>query len=387
MAAINDLQLDAHRGQPLDLEQPNAASAAAPAAARAPRAGGEAIDTPAYGKFGNDDVELHTLTNKSGLVLKIATYGAMITEFHVPDRNGKLADIVLGYDDFEGYRTATTFFGAIVGRVANRIGHARFQLEGKEYRVAATDGDHHLHGGVKGFDKVVWQAEPLELVDGPALRLRYVSKDGEEGYPGTVTATTTYTLTQQNELKVVMEAETDATTIVNLAHHSYWNLGGPGSGLITDHELMLYADQYTPGEELVPTGEIAPVKGTPFDFTRPKPIGRDLAAVGGTPVGYDHNFVVNGAPTALRPVARVKDPKSGRVMTLMADQPGVQLYSGNFLKGKTRGKGTLHAQYSGFCLETQKFPNAINIPGWKEQVILRPGQRYEHTMIHGFSAE
>jgi len=228
----------------------------------------------------------------------------------------------------------------------------------------------------------------MEGKDGPALKLTYVSVDGEEGYPGTVTATVTYTLTNQNELRIVMHATTDKTTIINLVHHSYWNLAGEGSGLITSHVLTLHADRYTPGDPMVPTGEIRSVKGTPFDFTTGKAIGTDLKAAGGDPVGYDTNFVVNGPASHLRPVAVLKEPTSGRVLTLEADQPGVQFYSGNFLDGKLVGKGGhAYPQYSGLCLETQKFPNAINIESWRQQVILKRGQSYDHTMVHRFSVE
>lgn len=346
-----------------------------------------AIQKAAFGKHEDKDVELYTLTNKNGLVLKATTYGAAVTELFVPDRNGKLADVVLGFDTLQGYETGTAFFGATVGRVANRIRDAKFTLDGKTYQLAASDPPHHLHGGAKGWDKVVWSAEAHETPEGPALVFSYVSKDGEEGYPGNVSARATYTLTNQNEFKVVMEATTDKPTLVNMAHHTYWNLGGFNSGPILDHELTLFADHYTPGDPVVPTGVIKPVKGTPFDFTNMKPIGRDLKDVGGKPVGYDHNFVVNGDAHAMRPVARLKDPKSGRVLTLEADQPGVQFYSGNFLDGKAHGKGVSYAQYTGLCLETQKFPNSINVPAWKNEVILRPGQPYRHTMIHRFSAE
>jgi aldose 1-epimerase len=202
-----------------------------------------------------------------------------------------------------------------------------------------------------------------------------------------VTARTIYTLTNANELKVEMEATTDRTTVVNMAHHSYWNLAGHDSGTILDHELTLHADRYTPGSPMVPDGRIAPVTGTPFDFTSVKTIGTTLQQAGGTPIGYDHNFVVNGEPNRMRPVARLKDPGSGRVMTLSADQPGVQFYTGNFLNGSTTGKGTTHRQYAALCLETQKFPNAINVPAWQDQVILHPGQTYRHVMIHAFTTE
>jgi aldose 1-epimerase len=305
----------------------------------------------------------------------------------VPDRAGTLADVVLGFDDLDGYRKGTAYFGAIVGRVANRIMNASFELEGQRYSLAANDRPHHLHGGRTGWDKVIWNARPVDTADGPALELIYVSKDGEEGYPGTVTARTVYTLTNKNELKVEMDATTDKTTLVNMAHHSYWNLGGYNSGTILDHELMLNADQYTPGTPMVPDGRVVSVKGTPFDFTSVKAVGRDLKQTGGKPIGYDHNFVVNGPPTQLRPVARLRDPKSGRVMTVAADQPGVQFYTGNFLDGSAKGKGATYGQYAALCLETQKFPNAINVPAWRDQVILRPGQMYRHLMVHTFSVE
>ena len=215
-----------------------------------------------------------------------------------------------------------------------------------------------------------------------------MSRDGEEGYPGTVTARTVYTLTDDNSLKIEMEATTDATTLVNMAHHSYWNLGGHDSGTILNHELTLDADQYTPGSPMVPLGGVAPVTGTPFDFTRAKPVGRDLQQAGGMPVGYDHNFVINGDPARFRQVARLKDPGTGRVMTLSADQPGVQFYTGNFLDGSLKGKGgAVYGQHAGLCLETQKFPNAINVPGWQDQVILRPGRTYRHLMVYAFAAE
>jgi aldose 1-epimerase len=349
-----------------------------------------ACSTPAttaipFGRL--DTVQLYTLTNRHGLVARITNYGAIVTELHVPDRDGRLADIVLGFENLDGYLAGHPYFGAIVGRVANRIRNAEFTLDGTRYTLDANDKPHHLHGGRTGWDKVIWTARVAETADGPALELTYVSTDGEENYPGTVTARTIYTLTNANELKVEMEATTDRTSVVNMAHHSYWNLAGHDSGTILDHELTLHADRYTPGSPMVPDGRIAPVTGTPFDFTSVKTIGTTLQQAGGTPIGYDHNFVVNGEPNRMRPVARLKDPGSGRVMTLSADQPGVQFYTGNFLNGSTTGKGTTHRQYAALCLETQKFPNAINVPAWQDQVILRPGQTYRHVMIHAFTTE
>jgi aldose 1-epimerase len=341
-----------------------------------------------FGTVDGQQVSLFTLVNKQGLILKVTNYGTIVVQLQVPDRTGKLADIVLGFDSVEEYVKQSPYFGATAGRVANRIGNARFTLNGRTYQLAANEAPHHLHGGNKGWDKVVWAAEPIATEHGPALTLRYHSPDGEEGYPGNVTATTTYTLTNSNELRVDMMATTDATTVVNMVHHTYWNLGGFNSGTIRDHELKIHAARYTPGASNgLPDGTIKSVQGTPFDFTTSKPIGRDLEAVGGTPVGFDHNWVVDGEPDALRPVAVLKDPKSGRIMTLEADQPGVQFYSGKFLDGSLKGKGARYAQYDGLCLETQRHPNSVNIPAWKSAVVLEPGKTYSHTMIHRFSVE
>lgn len=342
-----------------------------------------------FGKADGKEIDLYTLTNANGLVAKVMTYGATVTELHVPDRAGAMGDIVLGHDHLDGYLKNSPYFGATIGRVANRIKDARFELEGRAYELAANDGAHTLHGGKKGWDKVVWDAEAIETPDGPSVKLTYLSKDGEEGFPGAVHATTIYTLTHANELRIEMSATTDKTTIVNMAHHSYFNLGGHGSGSVVDHELTLHAGSYTPSDAaLVPSGEIAPVKGTPFDFTTAKPIGKDLRAVGGEPVGYDHNYVVDGDPHALREAARVKDAKTGRVLTVEADQPGIQLYSGNFLDGSIKGKGgAVYGQHSGFCLEAQKFPSSINIPAWRDEVILKPGQRYTQTVVFRFTTE
>jgi len=365
-------------------EVPEADEVSEPATPPAPAKPAAVAKAP-YGQVDGKDVELYTLTNANGLVLKVTTYGAIITELHVPDKDGKQGDIVHGFDNVDDYVKSSPYFGATIGRVANRIKGAKFKLEGKTYKLAMNNKPSHLHGGKKGWDKVIWTAETSEAGSGPAIKLTYVSPDGEEGYPGTVTATTTYTLTNENELRVEMEATTDKTTIVNMAHHTYWNLGGTTSGSIEDHEVTLSADKYTPG--MPPTGKVKPVAKSPFDFTSPKPIGKDLKAAGGKPVGFDHNFVVNGDPHQMRMVARVKDPKTGRVMTLEADQPGVQFYTGNFMDGSTQGKGATHTQYSAFCLESQKFPNSINVPAWKEEVILKPDQAYKHTMVHRFSVE
>jgi aldose 1-epimerase len=360
--------------------------AAAPVEAKEPAAPAPTEDT--YGEHDGKPVKLYTLTNKNGLVLKATNYGAIITELHVPDAKGALGDIVQGFDSLDEYVKSSPYFGATIGRLANRIKNAKFELEGKKYTLAANDGPNHLHGGKKGWDKVVWSAEAKSTDAGPVLVFTYTSPDGEEGYPGTVEATVVYTLTNDNELKVEMSATTDKTTLVNMAHHTYWNLGGHDSGTIKDHELTLLADSYTPAPGLVPNGEVKAVKGTPFDFTAPKLIGKDLVAAGGKPIGFDHNWIVNGDAHTLRPVAKLKHPGTGRVMDLSADQPGVQFYSGNFLDGKLKGKGgVVYPQYSGLCLESQKIPNSVNVPAWREEVILKPGAKYTHTMVHKFTAE
>jgi aldose 1-epimerase len=362
-------------------------SAVSPPASGATATPRTRITQAPFGEVDGKQVDIYTLTNANGLVLKVMTYGATVTELRVPDRTGKLADVVLGFESLQGYLKGNPYMGVTVGRVANRIRNATFKLEDKDYQVAANDAPHHLHGGNKGWDKVLWDAQPVDGAGGPSLRLSYVSRDGEEGYPGTVHVTTTYTLTDQNEMRVDMEAVTDKITLLNMAHHSYWNLGGYDSGTILGHELIIYGDEYTPGDPKVPTGAISTVKGTPLDFTSSKLIGKDVKAAHGTGDGYDHNWVVRGDPHQLRPAARLRDPKSGRVMTIESNQPGVQLYTGNLLDKKTRGKGVAYEQYAGLCLETQKFPNSINVPAWRDEVILRPGQTYHHTMIHRFTTE
>lgn len=361
-----------------------AAPAAADAGAKpAMAASSKSIEKTKWGEADGKQVDLYTLINKNGLMAKVTNFGAILTELHVPDRKGKMGDVVLGWDTLADYQKNDPHLGSTVGRVGNRIANAQFELDGKTYKLAANNGAHHLHGGVKGWDKQVWDAVPSETPDGPSLKLTLVSKDGDEGYPGTVKATTTYTLTKDNELRIEMSATTDKPTALNMVHHSYFNLAGAGD--IKDQVLQLYSDKYTPG--LPPDGKVLPVAGTPFDFTKPKALGKDLMKTGEKPAGFDSNWLVNGEPNALRPVARVSDPKSGRVLTIQANQPGVQLYTSNYMDGTTKGKGRVHSQHAGFCLETQKVPNAINVPAWKDQEILRPGQTYKHVMLLKFSAE
>jgi aldose 1-epimerase len=346
------------------------------------------IEQSVFGELGGEPVHKYELKNQRGWSLELMSYGAAITALHVPDRFGQLADVVLGFDSLQGYLDHTAYFGATIGRVANRIRAGLFVLEGKRHQVAATDGPDHLHGGVRGWDKRIWSATPSETPQGPSVLFEYTSPDGEEGYPGTVQASVVYTLTHDGAVTLEMRARTDRTTIVSMAHHTYWNLGGPAAQTVLDHELVLDAEFYTPGDPVVPTGRLERVANTPFDFRGPKLLGKDLARVEAEPVGYDHNFIVNGVPGARRPVARLRHPASGRRLALEADAPGVQLYTGNFLKGDLIGKGgKAYPKHAGVCLETQAFPNSINVPEWEGQVLLAPDQEYRHVMSHRFSAD
>ena len=331
-------------------------------------------------------VNLYTLTNRNGLVAKITNYGGIITELHVPDKNGQNGNIVLGFNTLDRYLAGHPFFGCITGRVANRIAKGKFTLDGKEYTLAVNNGPNSLHGGKVGFDKKLWEAAVRKDSEGPSLWLRYVSPDGEEGYPGTLTTTIVYTLTNDDELKIEYSATTDKPTIVNLTNHSYFNLAGDGEGTILDHELMINADNYTPFDKTqIPTGEIRPVAGTALDFRKPKPIGRDIDQAEGGP-GYDHNFVLNGKPGQMKLCARVRDPGSGRVMEIRTTEPGVQLYTANGLDGKIVGvSGKRYVKYGALCLETQHYPDSVNHPQFPT-VVLRPGQTYKTTTVHKFSA-
>ncbi len=330
-------------------------------------------------------VHIFTLTNDNGLVAKITNFGGIVTEMHVPDKDGQLADITLGFDNLDGYLGKHPYFGAIVGRVANRIAKAKFELEGKEYVLANNAGENHLHGGLKGFDKVVWDAE---IIEGPALKLSYLSKDGEENYPGNLSVTVVYSLTNDNELKLDMTAAADAPTPVNIVNHAYWNLKGAGCGDILDHEIMINAESFTAVDNaLMPTGKIEKVAGTPLDFTKHQIIGSRFDQLTNDPLGYDFNFVLNGQEGQLKLAAKVGDPSSGRVLEVHTTEPGVQFYTGNFLDGSLTGKGgAVYEQYAGFCLETQHFPDSVNQPNFPS-IILCPGQTYKHEMIHKFYAE
>jgi len=332
-------------------------------------------------------VEIYTLTNKAGLEARITTYGAILVSLEVPDRNGVLADVNLGFDTLDGYLGTHPYFGAIIGRYGNRIAKARFTLDGVEYRLAANNNGNTLHGGIKGFDKVVWTAEPVESGRGPGLKLTYLSKDMEEGYPGNLAVTVVYTLTDANELEIRYEATTDKKTVLNLTNHAYWNLKGEGRGDILGHLLQIEADRYTAVDSpvnLIPTGEILAVAGTPFDFASPHAVGERIARVEG---GYDHDFVLRSGGGTLTLAARVEEPESGRVMEVWTDQPGIQLYTGNFLDGTVVGKGgKAYQKHFAFCLETQHFPDSPNHPNFPSTV-LEPGQTYRTTTVHKFFAK
>jgi aldose 1-epimerase len=345
-----------------------------------------------YGKMPDGRaVKIFTLTNKNGLKARVTEYGAILVSMETPDKSGKSADITHGYDTLEGWLTNTSYFGATVGRFGNRIAHGKFTLDGKEYTLATNNDPGgipcHLHGGIKGFDKVLWSGKPT---DSNGVEFTYVSQDGEEGYPGNLTVKVTYSLNDDDELKWEAQATTDAPTILNVVHHSYWNLSGDPNARINDHILTLNAPSYLPTNVgLIPTGEIAPVAVTPMDFTKPTAIGERVGAdfealkFGG---GYDHAWVLEKGD-GVRPAAKLKDPKSGRVMEISTDQPAIQFYGGNFLDGTVAGKGGVkYAHRTALCLETEGFPDAPNKPNFPS-CVLRPGQTYQHVMIHKFSAE
>ncbi len=336
-------------------------------------------------------VELFTLTNLHGIELKVTNYGGIVVSLKTPDRDGHPGDIVLGYPGLQGYLDDSPYFGAIVGRYGNRIGHARFELDGKAFMLAANDGANHLHGGRKGFDKVVWEAEPFEDEAGVGVVFRYTSLDGEEGYPGTLQVTVIYTLTSSDSWVVDYLATTDRATPVNLTQHSYFNLANGGSSDILSHELVIAADQFTPVDSaLIPSGETVPVDGTPFDFRIPHAVGERIAATDaqiGFGRGYDHNWILNGTQVdGMTLAARVYEPSTGRTLEVLTTEPGVQFYSGNFLDGSITGKDrTAYGPRSGFCLETQHFPDSPNKEGFPS-TILRPGEQYHSRTVFRFGS-
>ena len=341
------------------------------------------IEKQEFGKSPDGNVvELFTLVNDNGMTAKIMNFGGTLVSLSVPDKVGKLTDVVLGFDSFEEYLKDDKFLGITVGRYANRIGGGKFVLDGAEYHLEKNDGDNHLHGGSQGFHRIIWEALPFSCDAEVGLRLKHFSRDMDSGYPGNLNCTVTYKLTNKNDLFIGYDAKTDKATPVNMTHHSYFNLAGEGNGNILDHLLELRADNYTPvGNDGMVTGAIDPVAGTALDFTTAKPIGRDLAAV---PGGYDHNYVLNGAEGKLRLVARVSEPGTGRVMEVLTTKPGVQFYSGNFLTDADIGKAGKHyRQHYGFCLEPQYYPDSPNKANFPS-AILKPGELYHHEIVYSF---
>lgn len=331
-----------------------------------------------------DSVYLFTLKNEQDIEIKITNFGGIITEIHTPDKKGKSGNIVLGFDNLDQYLAGHPNFGALIGRYGNRIADAQFSLDGETYHLAANNGDNSLHGGIIGFDDVLWDAKVIACDARAVLQLSYTSQDGEEGFPGTLQTVVTYELFM-DELFITYEAETDKATPVNLTNHSYFNLAGEGT--ILDHILYLNASKYTPvNDDLIPTGEIANVEGTPFDFRKPTAIGDRIAEVGGTPVGYDHNFVLDNSQDKEVLAAKVLDPKSGRFVEVYTTEPGVQFYTGNFLDGTLKTGDWVLVQYSGLCLETQHFPDSPNQPDFPS-TILRPGEKYVTQTIFKFGVE
>jgi aldose 1-epimerase len=343
--------------------------------------------------FGTDSsgaqVTLYTLRSAGGAQATICNYGGLLTTLKVPDRSGNLGDVVLGYDQLSGYLKSSPYFGALIGRFGNRIALGKFTLDGQEYTLATNNPPNTLHGGWKGFDKVVWQARPFESPTGPALELTYVSKDGEEGYPGTLSVKAVYTMEADNSLRLEFTATTDKDTIVNLTAHSYFNLAGKGD--VLNHTVMIPADKFTPvNSTLIPTGELKPVEGTPFDFRTPTTIGARIDAkdeqIGFGP-GYDHNWVINKPAGEMGLMARVSEPTTGRVLEIYSTEPGLQFYSGNFLDGSITGKGGWTYQlHNAFVMEPQHFPDSPNQPNFPSTV-LHPGETYHNTILYKFSVQ
>lgn len=338
-----------------------------------------------------DSIKLYTLKNSSGVTVKVTNFGAIITSIVVPDRDGNRADVALGYNRVEDYINAVDkpYFGAVVGRYGNRIAKGEFELDGATYALATNNGENHLHGGVIGFDKVVWDAKPLPEEN--AVELTYLAKDREEGYPGNLTVSVKYALNDDSELVIDYHATTDKATHCNVTQHTYFNLKGEGEGTILGHELMLPASRYTPVDEgLIPTGELPQVAGTPFDFTTAKPIGRDIGAADQQlefGLGYDHNWVLDKPAGELGLAARVHEPTTGRTLQITTTEPGIQFYCGNFLDGRLKGKsGKTYVHRGGFCLETQHYPDSPNQPQFPSTV-LRPGEEYQTRTVFKFSAE
>jgi len=338
------------------------------------------IDKTVFGRIDGKDIYLYTLAS-ANMSVRVTNFGGIVTSLIVPDREGKMDDVVLGFDSLRNYTGVHPYFGCIAGRYANRIAGGKFDLEGKTWQLAKNNGENHLHGGISGFDKKVWQSREIRQGDEAGIELTYISPDGEEGYPGELKVKVIYSLTPDMELKIRYYAQTDKPTPINLTHHGYFNLKGAGNGDMLEHELMINADRYTiVNEQLVPTGELREVTGTPMDFRQPKLIGRDMARVNG---GYDHNFVLNTKGDLIK-VAVLKEASTGRWMEVYTTQPGMQFYGGNFLDGTLTGKnGKVYYKHYGLCLETQHFPDSPNQPGFPNTILL-PGETFQSETIYKF---
>ena len=339
-----------------------------------------------FGKLADGTpTRLYTCTNSKGLTVKLTDYGAAIVAVEAPDRSGKKANVTLGFEDAAGYERHGAFFGCTVGRYANRIARGRFTLDGKEYELATNNGENHLHGGLRGFNRAVWKSTATVIEDAVSVTFTYTSADGEEGYPGKLDVTVDFTLNEKNELTIDYTATTDKKTVVNLTNHAYWNLAGAGSGDVLGHRMMVAADRFLAVDKgLIPTGELTPVKGTPLDFTEPHTIGARIAVLKEDPEGpkgYDHCYALRGEPGKLRLAARVVEPESGRAMEIRTTEPGIQLYTGNFLDGDEKNGG--HQQHGAFCLETQHYPDSPNRPDFPTTV-LKPGDTFRSTTVHRF---
>ena len=336
-------------------------------------------------------VKLYSLVNENGLSAQITNYGGIVTSLQVPDKNGNFTDVVAGYNSVDKYIEASPYFGCLVGRYGNRIANGKFSIDGQDYTLATNNGKNSLHGGLQGFDKVVWEAQAKNTPNGPSLELTYLSPDGEEGFPGSLQVKAVYTLTNDNELKLEFTASTDKTTPINLTHHSYFNLAGPDNGDILDHEVTINADTFTPvNEDLIPLGIFQSVKGTPFDFTKPQKIGARINShntqlkFGG---GYDHNWVINRSGEGLAFMAKVREETSGRVMEVFSTDPGLQFYTGNFLDSTNTGKnGKAYKHRSAFCMEPQHYPDSPNHKNFPS-TLLSPGETYKHTIVYKFSVQ
>jgi aldose 1-epimerase len=340
------------------------------------------ISKSSFGKLSTgEEIDLYTLANDNGFSVEILTWGGIIQTIKAPDKNGVSDDLVLGYDTLDQYEARHPFFGTITGRFANRIAKGIFTLDGETYTLAVNNGVNHLHGGLNGFDRKVWSAQAEQHNDSVNLVLNMTSPDGDEGYPGEVKAQVTYSVGYANQLRITYRATTNKPTPLNLTNHSYFNLAGHSSGSVLDHSLKLFAHSYLPVDETqIPTGEIAEVANSPFDFLNPITIGARIASVG---IGYDHNYIIDGDPEELRPVAHISEAKSGRTLTVTSTKPGAQFYTGNHLRDQRGKNGAVYQKHSGFCIETQYFPDSINQPNFPS-CVLRPGEVYEHETVFGF---